>query len=98
MFSLQGKFDIIINCVSAKLDFPKVLGMLSTDGVAIQVWYNIVTHTAALPALMVATAEFAKMQQNKLTAAGGGQKHFAGKPLPPFQLLCLQNSCWFDAV
>eukprot|EP00775_Hariotina_reticulata_P004585 gene4585-4839_t len=32
----KGKFDVIINCVSARLDFPKVLGMLSTDGVAIQ--------------------------------------------------------------
>lgn len=32
----KGQFDVIINCVSAKLDFGKVLGMLGPDGVAVQ--------------------------------------------------------------
>lgn len=33
----KGAFELIINCVSARLDFPGVLGMLCADGVAVQV-------------------------------------------------------------
>lgn len=33
----KDTFDVIINCVSAKIDFSGVLGMLGHDGVAVQV-------------------------------------------------------------
>jgi len=33
----KGSFDVIINCVSASLDFSGMMGMLGNDGVAVQV-------------------------------------------------------------
>lgn len=33
----KGQFDVIINCVSARINFSGVLGMLAPDGVAVQV-------------------------------------------------------------
>lgn len=33
----KGSFDVVINCVSASLDFSGMMGMLSNDGVAVQV-------------------------------------------------------------
>ncbi|KAF8056340.1 adhA [Scenedesmus sp. PABB004] len=32
----KGRFDVIINCVSASINFPGVIGMLAPDGVAVQ--------------------------------------------------------------
>jgi D-arabinose 1-dehydrogenase-like Zn-dependent alcohol dehydrogenase len=32
-----GQFDVVINCVSAKVDFGRMMGMLAHDGVAVQV-------------------------------------------------------------
>jgi D-arabinose 1-dehydrogenase-like Zn-dependent alcohol dehydrogenase len=33
----RGKFDVVLNCVSASIDSAGVLGMLGPDGVAVQV-------------------------------------------------------------
>lgn len=33
----KDSFDVIINCVSAKVDFSGMMGMLAHDGVAVQV-------------------------------------------------------------
>lgn len=33
----KDEFDVIINCVSAKVDFSGMMGMLAHDGVAVQV-------------------------------------------------------------
>lgn len=33
----KDSFDVIINCVSAKIDFGGMMGMLSHDGVVVQV-------------------------------------------------------------
>lgn len=33
----KGKFDVIVNCVAASINFTGVLGMLAPDGVAVQV-------------------------------------------------------------
>lgn len=33
----KGQFDVLVNCVSAKVDFSGMLGMLTNDGVAVQV-------------------------------------------------------------
>jgi uncharacterized zinc-type alcohol dehydrogenase-like protein len=32
----KGSFDVILNCVSAKIDFAGMMGMLAPDGVAVQ--------------------------------------------------------------
>lgn len=33
----RDHFDVIVNCVSAKVDFSGMMGMLAHDGVAVQV-------------------------------------------------------------
>jgi D-arabinose 1-dehydrogenase-like Zn-dependent alcohol dehydrogenase len=33
----KGNFDVILNCVSARIDFAGMMAMLAPDGVAVQV-------------------------------------------------------------